>query len=80
MKVLITGGSGYLGSQLIFKLLKKNFDIQILDLYPPPSPLIKIIDQFNNCEYVLSEKKNEVTLARNLNLKNPAPPRIPSKC
>ena len=58
MKVLITGGSGYLGSQLIFKLLKKNFDIQILDLYPPPSPLIKIINQFNNCEYVQGDLTN----------------------
>lgn len=35
MKVLVTGGSGYFGSLLIHKLLKKGFDLGSLDVNKP---------------------------------------------
>ena len=34
-KVLITGGSGFIGTNLCCELLKKNFDITILDKVEP---------------------------------------------
>ena len=32
MKILITGGAGYVGSKLVPKLISKNFEVTVLDL------------------------------------------------
>ena len=32
MKILIAGGAGYIGSVLVPMLLKRNFDITVVDL------------------------------------------------
>lgn len=31
MKVLITGGAGFIGSNLALKLLSKNYEVNVLD-------------------------------------------------
>ena len=33
MRVLVTGGAGYVGSSLIPKLLAASYDVPVLDLY-----------------------------------------------
>ncbi|MCP4719496.1 MAG: NAD-dependent epimerase/dehydratase family protein, partial [Desulfobacteraceae bacterium] len=31
MKILVTGGAGYIGSHTCIELLKKNYDVVVLD-------------------------------------------------
>ena len=31
MKVLVTGGNGYIGTHISLELLKKNYDLSIID-------------------------------------------------
>lgn len=49
MKVIITGGSGFIGQALTAALLQKGYRVSILDLIPPPKndgPLRKQVDFF----------------------------------
>lgn len=58
-KVLIVGGTGFLGFNLAKKLMKKNFDIHSLSSNPPvPSRKIKKVNYiFSNIENIKSLKK-----------------------
>ena len=58
-KVLIVGGTGFLGFNLAKKLVKKNFDIHSLSSNPPvPSRKIKKVNYiFSNIENIKSLKK-----------------------
>jgi nucleoside-diphosphate-sugar epimerase len=41
MKVLITGGGGYVGTELVKSLLKKNIQIKVVDIFWFPNKLPK---------------------------------------
>ena len=33
IRILITGGGGYIGAELVFELLKENYKVTVLDLF-----------------------------------------------
>ena len=43
MKVIITGGSGFLGSKLSEALLNEGFEVVSLDILPPRNPKVKFL-------------------------------------
>ncbi len=45
MKMLITGGAGFIGSNLIKELLKKKIEIHVIDVKSPPSNLENLLDK-----------------------------------
>ena len=52
MKILVTGGSGYLGSILTRKLLAKNHNVRILDNFLFGKESIKEIQNSKNLEII----------------------------
>ncbi len=38
MKIIITGGSGFIGRHLMTALIQRGHEVTILDMYPPPRP------------------------------------------
>lgn len=52
MKILVTGGSGYLGSILTRKLLQKGYRVRILDNFLFGKESIKEIEKNNNLEII----------------------------
>lgn len=66
MKVLVTGGSGFLGTEIIKKLLIKNFNVFNLDLIPFIEQNIKnyqidILD-YDNLENIFKENKFDIVI------------------
>ena len=40
MAILVTGGTGYIGSHTVVELLNKGYDVAILDNYPNSKPVV----------------------------------------
>ncbi|MEW6667691.1 MAG: NAD(P)-dependent oxidoreductase [Thermodesulfobacteriota bacterium] len=45
MKVLVTGGAGFIGSYLVPRLLEKGMDVVVLDLSAEPASLAPVMDR-----------------------------------
>lgn len=57
MKILITGGSGFIGTNLIDCFLKKQFEVLSIDINPPrKTKHKKLWKQLNICDYKLFSK------------------------
>ncbi len=41
-KVIVTGGSGYIGTEIVFQLIKKGYSVGIIDTEKPKFPLNKV--------------------------------------
>ena len=58
MKVLVTGGAGYLGSVLTRKLIEKGYEVRVMDaLWYGKEPIEECL-QFNNFELVQDDIRN----------------------
>ena len=50
-KVLVTGGSGYLGSHVCKLLKRENWNVTILDIKKPEHNYYNQFDQIDICDY-----------------------------
>ena len=57
-KILITGGSGYIGSVLVEELLKRNFDVTVLDLFESTTSYLAFAFQHQNFKAARSDVLN----------------------
>lgn len=58
MKILITGGAGYLGSAIVPRLIKKNYKVTVLDnLYFKQFTLHDMF-KYDNFEFILEDVRN----------------------
>ncbi len=56
MRVLITGGAGYIGSQTLLELLGQQHEICVLDNYSNSSPTVfKRVAMLNNSKFKVVE-------------------------
>ncbi len=64
MKVLVTGGSGYIGSVLVQELLKKDYDVRVLDnlMYRQTSLLSYFIE--DNFEFIRGDVRDVETVKK----------------
>ena len=54
MKVLVTGGSGFIGKHLVKRLLERGDEVQVVDLKPFPDPEVAcVVGDLRNRETVL---------------------------
>lgn len=61
-RVLITGGAGYVGSQLVPKLLEAGYKVRVLDLYLYGDDVLESVKNNPNLEQVKGDMRNEGTL------------------
>ncbi|MAT10612.1 MAG: epimerase [Rhodopirellula sp.] len=66
MKILVTGGAGYIGTRLIPELLKRNYDVTVLDnlMYKQNSLIPHFFD--DKFDFVYGDIRNEKLLQDNL--------------
>ena len=58
MKILITGGAGYLGSAIVPKLVKKNFHVTVLDNLLFKQFTLHEMFKYDNFDFILEDVKN----------------------
>ena len=61
MKILITGGAGYVGSKLVPKLISKNFEVTVLDLMMYGE---NVLDQNSKLQLIKGDIRNEILLEK----------------
>lgn len=61
MKILITGGAGYVGSKLVPKLISKNFEVTVLDLMIYGE---NVLDQNSKLQLIKGDIRNEILLEK----------------
>ena len=66
MRVLVTGGAGYLGSILSRKLLEKGYKVRVMDALWYGNESIKGIVQNENFELIKEDIRNLVPTVRSL--------------
>ena len=50
MKIIVTGGAGFIGSHILIELLKKTHEIFVIDNFSNSSPnVFKKINEISNC-------------------------------
>lgn len=60
MKILVTGGAGYIGSLLVRELLKKNHEVRVMDIFNFGSDSLKEVMSNKNLELVQGDiRKSE---------------------
>ena len=69
-KALITGGSGYLGENLVKELIKKNYECTILDIHSPTQPILKEVkflkSDIRDLENVIQAAKDQDIIFHNV--------------
>lgn len=66
MKVLVTGGAGYIGSVLVRQLLQKGFSVRVLDSLKFGGEALYDIILNPNFEFILGDIRNEKDVAASL--------------
>ena len=66
MRVLITGGAGYLGSILSRKLLSKGYQVRVLDALWYGNESIKELDKDENFELIKEDIRNLVPTVKSM--------------
>src|SRR5215212_1751526 len=62
MKVLVTGGAGYIGSVLVRQLLSKNFKVRVLDSLKFGGDELYDVMLHPNFEFVKGDIRNEADI------------------
>ena len=66
MRVLITGGGGYVGSVLSKKLLEKNFQVRVLDNFLYGKEPLQEFEKNNNFEIVQADIRNLISTIKSM--------------
>lgn len=62
--VLVTGGAGYVGSQLVPELLKNNYKVKVIDLFIFGASVLDSCSDNPNLEKIKADLRNEVVLEK----------------
>ena len=64
--VLITGGSGYVGSVLVPKLLEKGYHVKVLDLYIYGKDVLSVVKDHPNLTEIQGDIRDRKLLEREI--------------
>src|SRR5437763_11663563 len=66
MKVLVTGGAGYIGSVLVRQLLQKNYSVRVLDSLKFGGEALYDVMLHPNFEFMKGDVRNETDINKAL--------------
>lgn len=66
MKVLVTGGAGYIGSVLVRQLLQKNYSVRVLDSLKFGGEALYDVMLHPNFEFMKGDVRNEIDISKAL--------------